>query len=53
MKLKNYTLRVEAELLDKFKHVVNYEGRTIKSKLSIFMRECVEDFEEEHEKIEL
>ena len=50
---KNYTLRVDGALMDKFRFVCKYDGRTAQSQLQLYIRRMVESFESKHGPIEL
>ena len=52
-KRKNYTLRIDAELMDKFRYVCKYDGRSAQSQLQLYIRRMVESFESEHGPIDL
>ena len=49
---KHFGLRVDGEILAKFRYVCNYEGRSANSQLIQLMRKFIEDYEKEHGKIE-
>jgi len=51
MAIKNFTLRIDNEMLDKLHYVANYEGRSANSQLVVLVRKCIEEFEKEHGKI--
>ena len=50
---RNYTLRVNGELMDKFRYVCKYEGRSAQGQLLIYIRRMVESFESKHGPIDL
>ena len=50
---KHFGLRVDGELLAKFRYVCSYEGRSANSQIIQLMRKFVADYEQEHGKIEL
>ncbi len=50
---KSLSIRIEPELLDKLHVVADYEGRSANSQILILIRRCVEQYEQEHGKIEL
>lgn len=50
---KSLSIRIEQELLDKLHVVADYEGRSANSQILILIRRCVEQYEQEHGKIEL
>ncbi|MFI3116301.1 MAG: Arc family DNA-binding protein [Clostridia bacterium] len=51
--VKHLSLRIENEMLQKFKSVCAYEGRSANSQLLIFIRNSISEFEKEHGKIEI
>ena len=53
MAIKNFTTRIDEELLEKLRYVATYDGRTVNNKINMLIRDCVKQFEEEHGKIEL
>ena len=50
---KSLSIRIEQELLDKLHVVADYEGRSANSQILILIRRCVEQYEQEHGRIEL
>lgn len=50
---KGFALRLDNELLDKLFVVAEYEGRSANSQIMVLIRQCVEEYEEKHGKIEL
>ena len=53
MAIKNFTFRIDEEMLHKLHRIAEYEGRSANSQLNIMVRNLVKDFEKEHGKIEL
>ena len=51
--LTKFTLRVDAQLLKKFKYIAESNARSANRELEIMMRRRVEKFEEANGKIEL
>lgn len=49
--MARYTLRVDRELLEKFRYVSNYEGRSANRQLEQYMIKSIREFEKEHGKI--
>lgn len=45
---KHFGLRVEAELLRKFRFACEYEGRSANAQLLVLMRKFVADYEKSH-----
>lgn len=48
-----YTLRIDRVLFAKFRYVAEYEGRSANKEIEQMLKKRVEEFEREHEKIEL
>ena len=46
-----FTLRIESELLKKFRYVADYNGRSANRELEILMKKHIAEFEAEHERI--
>ena len=53
MSIKSLSIRIEQEMLDKLHVVADYEGRSANSQIIILIRDCIEQYEEKHGKIEL
>lgn len=53
MAIKSLSIRIEQEMLDKLHVVADYEGRSANSQILILIRDCIEQYEEKHGKIEL
>ena len=53
MAIKHLTIRIDEEMLHKIHIVADYEGRSANSQILILIRDCIEDYEEKHGKIEL
>ena len=53
MAIKNFTFRIDDEMLDKLHIIAEYEGRSANSQLNIMVRNLIKEFEKEHGKIEL
>lgn len=41
-------LRIDGQLLEKFRYVCGYEGRSANSQILWLIRNCVADYEQEH-----
>ncbi len=50
---RHFGLRIEDELLRKFRYICEYDGRSANGKILYMIRNCVAEFEKEHGKIEL
>ncbi len=53
MAIKSMSIRIEKEMLKKIGYVADYEGRSANSQILILIRDCIEKYEKEHEKIEI
>ena len=51
--LRHLTVRIDDKTLDKLHYVAGYEGRSANSQILILIRDCIEQYEEKHGKIEL
>lgn len=51
--MKSLSIRIDEEMLDKLHVVADYEGRSANSQTLILIRDCVEQYEEKHGKIEI
>ena len=52
-KEKHFNLRIDPELLAKFRCVCEYEARSMNNQLLIFVRNAVRRYEKEHGEIEV
>ena len=50
-KIKNYSLRVDEKLLEKFHYIAKSEGRSVNAQLLIYMRRSVEQYERKYGEI--
>ena len=53
MAIKSLSIRIDEQMLDKLHMVADYEGRSANSQILILIRDCIEQYEEKHGKIEL
>ncbi len=53
MEIKNYTLRIEEDLLRKFRYVAKYDDRSVNAQILNYIKRSIAEFEKEHGKIEL
>ncbi|MBE6894138.1 MAG: Arc family DNA-binding protein [Ruminococcaceae bacterium] len=51
MKIKNITLRIDGEILEKFRIVSKYEMRSVNNQINILIMRNIKEFEAEHGKI--
>lgn len=51
MSIKNFSFRIDDEMLHKLHVIADYEGRSANSQLNILVRDAVKKFEAEHGKI--
>ncbi len=49
---KHLSLRIDEEMLRKFRYVCEYEGRSANRQLLIYIRTAIAEFEKEHGPIE-
>lgn len=52
MSNKNFSLRIDSEMLDKLHYIADYEGRSANSQINIIIREHIKEFEKQNGKIE-
>lgn len=50
---KHFGLRVDGEILAKFRYVCGYKGRSANSQIIQLMLRCIAEYEQEHGKIDL
>ena len=50
MAVKNVSIRIEEEMLEKIGFVANYEGRSVNSHILVLIRENIKAYEEVHGK---
>lgn len=48
---KHLSLRIDADLLQKFSYVAKYDDRSMNWMLLNFVRKCIDEFERDHGKI--
>ena len=53
MAIKSLSIRIDDEILDKLHYGADYEARSANGQILVLIRECIEQFEEKHGKIEL
>ncbi|MBQ6708659.1 MAG: Arc family DNA-binding protein [Clostridia bacterium] len=53
MAIKSLSIRIDEEMLHKLHYVADYEGRSANSQILILIRDCIEEYEEKHGKIEI
>ena len=47
MAIKSFSVRIDAELLDKLHIVADYHGRSANSQVCILIRDCIRQYEQE------
>ena len=52
MAVKNFSIRIEKDMLEKIGYVSDYHGRSINSHILVLIRSDIKDFEAEHGVIE-
>ena len=50
-KEKHFGLRIDADLLQNFHYVCEYEGRSVNGQILYLIRQCIDEFEKTHGKI--
>lgn len=50
-KISKFTLRIESELLKKFRFVAEYNARSANREIEVLMKKHVNEFEKKHGKI--
>lgn len=53
MSIKQSTIRIDDEMLDKLHVVAKYEGRSINSEMLVLIREAIEKYEAKKGEIEI
>lgn len=53
MPMKSMSIRIDNNLLNKFHIVADYEERSTNGQTLVLIKQCIEEFEEKHGKIEL
>lgn len=53
MAIKNFTIRMDEQLIDRLHIVAQYQDRSANSQINFLIRQAVEEFEAKHGKIEL
>lgn len=51
--MKQISVRMDNELLDKLHVIADYEGRSANAQVVYMVRKLIEEFEKEHGKIEI
>lgn len=50
---KHFGLRIDGELLKKFRYVCDYDGRSANKQIIQMIRHCIDKFENEHGLIQI
>lgn len=53
MAIKSLSIRIDSEMLNKLHYIADYEGRSANSQILILIRDCIEKYEKELEKINI
>ncbi len=53
MAIKSLSIRIDEDTLNKLHIVADYEARSANSQILILIRDCIEEYEKKHGKIEL
>lgn len=51
MAIKNLSIRIDEEMLDKLHVVADYEARSANGQILILIRDCIKQYENEHGEI--
>lgn len=51
--IAKYTLRIESEIMEKFRFVAEYNARSANRELEVIMKKHIAEFEKVHGEIEL
>lgn len=51
MVMKNLSVRMDAETLDKLHFIADYEGRSANGQVLVLIRKLIEEYEQEHGEI--
>ncbi len=51
--IRNFSIRIEDDLLQKLHYVSDYDGRSANSEILFFIRKGISEFEKEHGRIEI
>ena len=49
MAIKNFSVRIDEEMLHKLHIVADYEGRSANSEILVLIREAIKEYEKKHE----
>ncbi|MCI8387926.1 MAG: hypothetical protein HFE63_05610 [Clostridiales bacterium] len=49
--MKNLTVRLDNEMLDKLHYIADYEGRSANGQAYVLIRQCIENFEKQQGEI--
>lgn len=52
MAIKNLTIRINEEMLNKLHVIADYEGRSANGQILILIRDCIEEYEDKHGEID-
>ncbi|MBQ6846230.1 MAG: hypothetical protein IJO61_03785 [Oscillospiraceae bacterium] len=53
MAIKNFSIRIDSEMLDKLHVIADYEGRSANGQAMVLIRDCIEKYEEKHGEIKI
>ena len=48
MAIKNLTIRIDENMLDKLHYIADYEGRSVNSQVLVLIRQSIKSFEDEN-----
>lgn len=52
MGVKSFSIRIDEETLHKLHVIADYEKRSVNSQIVVLIRRCIEQFEENHGKLQ-
>lgn len=52
MAIKNLTIRINEEMLNKLHVIADYEGRSANGQILVLIRDCIEEYEDKHGEID-
>ena len=52
MAIKNLTIRINEEMLNKLHVIADYEGRSANGQILVLIRDCIEEYENKHGEID-
>ena len=53
MKIRHLSLRIDDELLKKFRYISEFDGRSANNEILMLIKNCIREFEDKNGKIEI